>query len=409
MTTIDYIYRFDPKNPSLKPLPHDAEAARRALENGNRMFASWMESCRTSDLSTGETRYVVQCNGVEMGMNRVLGQIPKQAPFAVVVGCSDARVPTELLFGQGFNDLFIIRVAGNVLGDVCMGSIEFAMNALSDSVKCIVVLGHLGCGAVTGAVDTYLQPLKFWSKSNPPMLRTITQRIFVAVREAANGLKESWGAEAASMPGYREALVDIAVCVNAAQAAFDLRLEVERAAKWEIEVLYGVLSLHNHQVSMPVNPRADSSGQRQSRLRTDQPQGVCRNRQPHGRFAQAGALGAWELSRESSREGGSGPWRGEGVRRPRRSPRRSTRDHRVARVSEQDHSTPRGRAGEPMRARLHSRVTFARSRPRPSWCGSCPARSTGCRGPPSRSPARPRGRLALASVLRGRSSWNQST
>ena len=51
-------------------------------------------------------------------------------------------------------------------------------------------------------------------------------------------------------------LIDIAVCVNAAQAAFDLRLEVERAAKWEIEVLYGVFSLHNHQVSMPVNPRA---------------------------------------------------------------------------------------------------------------------------------------------------------
>jgi hypothetical protein len=130
------------------------------------------------------------------------------------------------------------------------------MNALSESVKCIVVLGHLGCGAVTGAVDSYLQPLKFWSKSNPPMLRTITTRIFVAVREAANGLRDVWGLEASSMPGYREALIDIAVCVNAAQAAFDLRLEVERAAKWEIEVFYGVFSLHNHQVSMPVNPRA---------------------------------------------------------------------------------------------------------------------------------------------------------
>ncbi len=68
-------------------------------------------------------------------MNRTQGQLPKQAPFAVVVGCSDARVPTELLFGQGFNDLFIIRVAGNVLGDVCMGSIEFAINALSESVN----------------------------------------------------------------------------------------------------------------------------------------------------------------------------------------------------------------------------------------------------------------------------------
>jgi len=101
-----------------------------------------------------------------------------------------------------------------------------------------------------------LRPLKFWSKSMPPMLRTIIQRIFVAVREADNGLKESWGPDARDVPGYREALIDIAVCVNAAQAAFDLRQEVERSAKWEIEVLYAVFSLHNHQVSMPVNPHA---------------------------------------------------------------------------------------------------------------------------------------------------------
>jgi carbonic anhydrase len=259
MNTIDYIYRFDPKNPSVKPPPPDAEAARKTLEDGNRMFANWMESCRTSSISKGEARYVVQCNGLEVGMNRLHGEIPKQAPFAVVVGCSDARVPTELLFGQGFNDLFIIRVAGNVLGDVCMGSIEFAMNALSESVKCIVVLGHLGCGAVTGAVDSYLQPLTFWSKSNPAMLRTITQRILVAVREADNGLTEAWGPAARDIPGYRGSLIDIAVCVNAAQAAFDLRQEVERAAKWEIEVLYGVFSLHNHQVSMPVDPRSPIS------------------------------------------------------------------------------------------------------------------------------------------------------
>jgi carbonic anhydrase len=137
-----------------------------------------------------------------------------------------------------------------------MGSIEFALTALSDSVKCVVMLGHSGCGAVTGAVDCYLKPLKFWSKSFPPMLKTILQRIFVAVREGANALREVWGPDARQIPGYREALIDIAVSVNAAQAAFDLRQEVERAAKWEIKVLYGVFSLHNHQVSMPVNPRA---------------------------------------------------------------------------------------------------------------------------------------------------------
>ena len=66
------------------------------------------------------------CNGLEVGMFRTQGEMPKQAPFAVVVGCSDARVPTEMIFGQGFNDLFVIRVAGNVLGDVCLGSIDFA-------------------------------------------------------------------------------------------------------------------------------------------------------------------------------------------------------------------------------------------------------------------------------------------
>ena len=256
MNTIDYVYRFDPKNPSVKPVPPDAEVAKRNLEDGNRMFSRWMESCRTGDFSAGQPRYIVQCNGLEVGMIRTHGQMPKQAPFAVVVGCSDARVPTEMLFGQGFNDLFVIRVAGNVLGDVCQGSIEFALNALSESVKVLVVLGHSGCGAVTGAVDTYLHPLKFWSRTIPPMLRSILQRIFVAVREGANGLDEVWGPNARELPGYREALIETAVCLNAAMAAFDLRVEVERAAKWEIEVLYGVFNLNTHQVSMPVNPTA---------------------------------------------------------------------------------------------------------------------------------------------------------
>ena len=261
MNTIDYVYRFDPKNPSVKPPPPDAESARRMLEDGNRMFSEWMESCRTGTFSNGEPRYVVQCNGLEVGMIRTLGELPKQAPFAVVVGCSDARVPTEMLFGQGFNDLFVIRVAGNVMGNECQGSIDFALNALSESVKVLVVLGHSGCGAVTGAVDAYLRPLKFWSKSTSNMLRSILERIFVAVREAANGIKEVWGPEARNMPGYREALIETAVCINAAQSAFQLRSEVEAAGKWEIDVLYGVFNLKNHQVSMPNDPNAPPSAE----------------------------------------------------------------------------------------------------------------------------------------------------
>lgn len=259
MKTIDYIYRFDPQNPTAKPLPGDAVAARHVLEDGNRLFSAWMESCRTGTLSTGDPRYVVPCNGLEVGMIRTHGEMPKQSPFAVVVGCSDARVPTEMLFGQGFNDVFVIRVAGNVLGDVCMGSIDFAMEALSESVRVVVMLGHSGCGAVSCAVDAYLRPQKFWSRSLSPMLRTIVQRIFVAVREAANGLDEVWGPDARNQPGYREALVESAVCLNAAHSAFALRQEVERGARWEIEVLYGVHNIRNHQVCMPVNPNLPPS------------------------------------------------------------------------------------------------------------------------------------------------------
>jgi carbonic anhydrase len=246
-------------NPTAKPLPHDAEAARRVLEDGNRMFSQWMESCRLPAPNQGELQYIVPCNGLELGMPRTHGQISKQSPFAVVIGCSDARVPVEMLFGQGFNDLFVIRVVGNVLGDVCMAGVDFALNALSESVRVVVVLGHSGCGAVTATVDAYLNPLKYWSQASSPRLRAATQRIFVAVRGAANGLKEVWGPEAPDQPGYREALIESAVCMHAAQSAFELHQEVERAAKWEIEVLYGVHNIRTHQVCMPVDPRAARS------------------------------------------------------------------------------------------------------------------------------------------------------
>jgi carbonic anhydrase len=253
--TVDYTYRFDPKNPSAKPVPPDAESARRVLEDGNRMFSHWMESCRTSTITPGEQpQYIVPCNGLEVGMVRGKGEMPKPSPFAVVIGCSDARVPTEMIFGQGFNDLFVIRVAGNVLGDECLGSIDYALNALSDSVKVVVVLGHSGCGAVTAAVDSYLKPLSFWSKSRSTTLRTILQKIFVAVRESANALIKVWGPDAPSMPGYRDALIETAVCMNTAHAAYTLHTEVERAGKWEIEVLYGVYNLLTHQVAMPPEP-----------------------------------------------------------------------------------------------------------------------------------------------------------
>src|SRR5436305_14085995 len=84
--------------------------------------------------------------------------VPPQAPFCIVLGCSDARVPSELVFGAGPNQQFVVRVAGNVLGDECLGSIEYALHTFKESLRLLVVLGHTRCGAVTAAADAYLRP-----------------------------------------------------------------------------------------------------------------------------------------------------------------------------------------------------------------------------------------------------------
>jgi len=75
-----------------------------------------------------------------------------QQPFAVIVGCSDSRVPPEIVFDQGLGDLFIVRVAGNVMNDEGLGSIEYAVDHLGS--RLILVLGHQRCGAVDAAKQT---------------------------------------------------------------------------------------------------------------------------------------------------------------------------------------------------------------------------------------------------------------
>ncbi len=74
-----------------------------------------------------------------------------QKPFAVIVGCSDSRIPPEILFDQGIGDLFVIRVAGNIVDDVALGSIEYAVDHLGTPL--VVILGHGKCGAVTAAAQ----------------------------------------------------------------------------------------------------------------------------------------------------------------------------------------------------------------------------------------------------------------
>src|SRR5580765_1485179 len=112
-----------------------AEALAR-LEAGNRRF---VEGRSVATLSVHERRAAL---------------VAGQEPFAIVLGCSDSRVPAELVFDQGFGDLFVIRVAGNIVAPSQVGSVEFAAERFA--TRLVVVMGHSQCGVVTATVEELL-------------------------------------------------------------------------------------------------------------------------------------------------------------------------------------------------------------------------------------------------------------
>ncbi|MGW8270613.1 MAG: carbonic anhydrase, partial [Burkholderiales bacterium] len=134
------------------------------LREGNRRFVSGVRSLETLTSQTRRSEFV-------SGQN----------PFAVILGCSDSRVPVELVFDQGLGDLFVIRVAGNVVAPSQIGSVEFA--AAQFGTQLVVVLGHTRCSAVQSTVDELLQPGENQSRN----LRSIVDRI----RPAVAGLLET--------------------------------------------------------------------------------------------------------------------------------------------------------------------------------------------------------------------------
>lgn len=97
--------------------------------------------------------------------------VKEQMPSAIILGCSDARVPVELIFNQGLGELFVIRVAGNIVAPSQIGSIEFAAEKFG--TRLVVVLGHSHCGAVTACVETLMNPEQYYS----PNLQSIVDRI----------------------------------------------------------------------------------------------------------------------------------------------------------------------------------------------------------------------------------------
>src|SRR5271157_2524258 len=116
------------------------------LKEGNRRFAS---DLRSRDLPTGQTRRRELAAG--------------QQPFAAILGCSDSRVPVEIVFDQGLGDLFVIRVAGNIVAPSQIGSVEFAAEQFG--TRLVVVLGHSRCGAVQATLEQLQRPKENQSRN----------------------------------------------------------------------------------------------------------------------------------------------------------------------------------------------------------------------------------------------------
>lgn len=122
-------------------------------------------------LKAGNERYVANINSAEKYYQKPPVLIEQQLPSAIVLGCSDARVPVELIFDQKLGELFVIRVAGNIVAPSQVGSIEFAAEKFGTQL--VLVLGHSHCGAVSACVETLLNPEQSYS----PNLQSIVDRI----------------------------------------------------------------------------------------------------------------------------------------------------------------------------------------------------------------------------------------
>lgn len=105
-------------------------------------------------LREGNQRFVDgdRCVDTYLSHTRLDEHLEGQSPFAIVLGCSDSRVPVEIIFDVGVGDLFVIRVAGNVIAPSLVGSIEFAAERFGS--RLVVVLGHTGCGAIEATIDS---------------------------------------------------------------------------------------------------------------------------------------------------------------------------------------------------------------------------------------------------------------
>ncbi len=196
----------------------DFATALSRLQDGNRRFVSDLRSI--ASLTTSAQRAALASG---------------QSPFAVILSCADSRVPSEMVFDQGLGDLFVVRVAGNVVAPSLVGSIEYAVETFGTQL--VVVMGHTGCGAVKATLD-YLETPAVGSKN----VLDIVERIRPAV------------APLVSSGGDRSTLMSAATRANVRASAAQLRsgspLLQQRISAGQLVIVGAEYSLESGVVDM---------------------------------------------------------------------------------------------------------------------------------------------------------------
>ncbi len=184
-------------------------------------------------LMQGNQRFVDGKGGAYAGFRADLAN--GQNPFAVIVGCSDSRVPAEIVFDAGLGDLFVVRVAGNIVAPSQIGSVEFAVAQFG--IPLVMVMGHSRCGAVTATLHTLAG-----DAANSKNIASITDRIAPSIAEVAAAEHDETKRLAACVAANVRASVN--------QLAHGSRLIEELALAKQVEVVGAVYAIETGVVSL---------------------------------------------------------------------------------------------------------------------------------------------------------------
>lgn len=228
--------------------PSNPSEAKGLLLRGHENFRQWVDRIHESGTSPPVSQSSPRAELIQSLFPN--DRVPQQEPFAIAIGCADARVPLRMLLGSTINDLFEIRVAGQVLADECVGSMEYAIQHLP-SVKSVVVLGHSDCGAVKTTVDSYLKPCCLETSELSIGLESIVNHIFGSVVQSERAILATNPDIDRNSAKFRDQLLQTSILVNAALIAHRIEFLLKQMGRGDIGVLFGVYEIQTHSIVHP--------------------------------------------------------------------------------------------------------------------------------------------------------------